>query len=62
MKAESLPDCPFCGRALAYGIEEGHPDGSLIHEIPWCPEFDQMDTLSFIIAVRNKLQTQKGIS
>jgi hypothetical protein len=63
MQAESLPDCPFCGQELAYGVDEhGEPDGSILHGMPMCLTFEALDPLAFIAAVRNKIQTEKGIS
>jgi hypothetical protein len=63
MQAESLPNCPFCGKELAYGVDEsGKPDGSILHGMPMCLAFETLGPLAFITAVRNKLQTKKGIS
>jgi hypothetical protein len=63
MIANPLPDCPFCGKELAYGLDKnGEPDGSIIHGMPMCLTFEALDPLAFITAVRNKIQTKKGIS
>ena len=52
-QGEELPvDCPFCGGGLAVGK---NPD-SIMHTMPFCKEFDQLEALDFVTAVRRKLQ------
>lgn len=53
--------CPFCGKMAGAAVE---PE-VVIHEFPYCQQFEQMDVLAFICAVRkayvsNFLVEQKG--
>ncbi len=57
LQGEDLGPCPFCGKSIAYGISpvNGAPD-SLLHELPTCPKFDEMDIDDFAKAMREDME------
>ncbi len=54
---EDLGPCPFCGLNIAYGVSpvDGSPD-SLLHELPTCTTFDEMEIDEFAKALREDLE------
>lgn len=62
VKGFVLPPCPFCGKTVAYTRDDnGEPNG-LLHALPMCEKFEQLDPLDFVREARNKMQTDRGIS
>lgn len=61
IEAEPLCDCPFCGAKVYASIDpedETQHDG-LIHEMPLCKRFEDMDCLEFITAVREEMERRQ---
>jgi len=61
-EARELCNCPFCGMAVFESLspEDGHIDG-LIHSMPMCEKFNEMEPDDFIVAVRKEMELQAEI-
>lgn len=51
-------ECPFCGN-LGAAIERTNDGGvGVLHEVPYCKEFDELEPDEYIRAVRQKLSPE----
>lgn len=55
LTADELPPCPFCGAYVGANAAQG----ALIHGLPTCDRFRQLDPLNFVIAMRQALEGKK---
>lgn len=60
LQGEDLGPCPFCGLNIAYGLSpiDGAPD-SLLHELPTCAKFDELEIDKFATELRKSLERQQ---
>jgi len=60
LQGEDLGPCPFCGLNIAYGLSpiDGSPD-SLLHELPTCAKFDEIEIDEFATELRKSLERQQ---
>lgn len=54
--AVSFP-CGFCGGTVYPSDPDAPPPRFLIHSMPFCPQFEQMDAVAFLVGSR-KAQEQ----
>lgn len=57
--AEVLCDCPFCGRSVSVGRDANGQADSVLHGLPTCEKFDQLQPDDFVTAIREELERQQ---
>lgn len=60
IEADPLGECPFCSAKVYASIdpEDGTHDG-LIHEMPLCRRFEELEPDEFITAMREELERRQ---
>jgi hypothetical protein len=51
LQGVDLGKCPFCGKGIAASYDDR---GAVMHELPTCERFDDLEPVEFLRAVRER--------